>query len=130
MTTELYYLAASAALTAVLWIPYIVNLLASNPIKDAVGYPDHPPKMAGWAERLKAAHYNSVENLVVFGVFVIVLHVTDSGTDATATAAAVFFWARIVHVVSYAAAIPWVRTLAFLVAWAAMMIIGWEILLG
>ena len=130
MTTELYYLTLSALLTAVLWIPYIANLLASNPIKDAVGYPDHPPKMAPWAERLKAAHYNSVENLVVFGALVTVLHLTEAGTGATAAAAAVFFWARVVHAVSYAGAIPWVRTLSFTVAWAAMLVIAWAVLHG
>lgn len=128
MTTELYYLTLSALLTAVLWIPYIANLLASNPIKDAVGYPDHPPKMAPWAERLKAAHYNSVENLVVFAALVLVAHVTETGSDVTETAAATYFWSRVVHAVAYTGAIPWVRTLAFAVAWAAMLVIGWAVL--
>lgn len=130
MTAELYYLTLSAILTAFLWVPYILNLIASNPIKDAVGYPERPPKMAPWAERLKKAHYNAVENLVVFGALVLVLHAMDAGTDLTATAATTYFWARVVHAVSYTFAIPWVRTLAFAVAWAAMILIGWVILHG
>lgn len=130
MTTELYYLTLSALLTAVLWIPYVLNLLVSNPINDAVGYPDTPPRMAPWAERLKAAHYNSVENLVVFATLILVAHVTDAGSGMTETAAMIYFWARVVHAVSYAGAIPWVRTLSFAVAWIAMILIGWSILHG
>jgi len=128
MSTELYYLTLASLLTAFLWIPYILNLLLSNPIKDAVGYPDQPPKMAPWAERLKAAHYNAVENLVVFAALVIVAHLTETSSATTETAAMTFFWARVVHAVSYAGAIPWVRTLSFAVAWAAMIAIGWAIL--
>lgn len=130
MTIELYYLTLSALLTAVLWVPYILNMLASNPIKDAVGYPEIPPKMAPWAERLKKAHYNAVENLVVFAALVFVLHATESATELTATAAMTYFWARVVHAVSYTFAIPWVRTLSFAVAWIAMILIGWVILHG
>lgn len=130
MTAELYYLTLSALLTAFLWVPYILNLIASNPIKDAVGYPDQPPRMAPWAERLKKAHYNAVENLVVFGALVFVLHATESGTELSATAAMVYFWARMAHAVSYTLAVPWVRTLAFAAAWAAMILIGWVILHG
>ncbi|MEX2498665.1 MAG: MAPEG family protein [Wenzhouxiangellaceae bacterium] len=130
MTAELQYLTLSAVFAALMWIPYIVDLLARNPIKDAVGYPDTPLRMAPWAERLKAAHYNSVENLVVFGALVLVLHLTEAGSSATETAAATYFWARIVHTISYTAAIPWVRTISFLVAWAAMIVIGWAVLNG
>lgn len=130
MSTELYYLTLSALLTAVLWVPYILNLIASNPIKDAVGYPDQPPKMAPWAERLKKAHYNAVENLVVFASLVIVLHLQEGGSELTETAAMTYFWARLVHAVAYTAALPWVRTLAFAVAWAATILIGWAILHG
>jgi len=128
MTTELTYLTLVAILTALLWIPYIANLLLSNPIKDAVGYPDTPPKMAPWAERLKNAHYNNVENLVVFAALVLVAHVAGIGNGATESAAITYFWARLVHAVAYGGAIPWVRTLAFLVAWAAIVCIGWQIL--
>ena len=130
MTPELYYLTLTALLTAIMWLPYIANLLLSNPVKDAVGYPAHPLNLAPWAERLKAAHYNSVENLVVFAALILVAHLTDTGGSATEAAAATFFWARVVHTISYTSAIPWIRTLSFLVAWIAMIVIGWAILSG
>lgn len=130
MTTELFYLTLVAVLTAVMWLPYIANLLLSNPIKDAVGYPDTPPGMAPWAERLKAAHYNSVENVVVFGALVLVAHAAGISNGATESAAVTFFWARLAHAISYTGAIPWVRTISFIVAWAAMLCIAWQILVA
>jgi len=128
MTSELSWLAWSAVLTAVLWIPYITNLLASNRLKDAVGYPNEPLKMAPWAERMKAAHYNSVENLVVFAALVLVADAAGIANEATAASAATYFWARLVHAIAYTGAIPWVRTLAFAVAWLATICIAWQVL--
>lgn len=130
MNAELYYLTLSALLTAFLWVPYIVSVITSNPITDAVGYPDQPLKMAPWAERLKKAHYNAIENLVVFAALVLTLHALEAGNGLTEAAAMTYFWARVVHAVAYTAAIPWVRTLAFAVAWVAMILIGWTILHG
>jgi uncharacterized MAPEG superfamily protein len=77
--------------------------------------------MAQWAERMKKAHYNSVENLVVFAALVLVAHVAGVSNDTTVMACAVYFWARLVHLVAYTAAIPWVRTLAFFVSWSALV---------
>lgn len=126
MTPELCYLAASAVLTALLWIPYILNVITSNKLSEAVGY--GPLTMAPWAERLKKAHYNAVENLAPFAALVLVAHVTGVNNDATAMSAAVYFWARVAHPVAYTFAIPWVRTLAFAVAWLAMICIAWQVL--
>ena len=128
MTTELFYLTLAAALTGLLWLPYIANLLLTHPIKDAVGYPETPLRMAPWAERLKAAHYNSVENLIVFAALVLVAHAAGISNGATESAALTFFWARLAHALSYTAAIPWVRTISFLIAWGAMACIAWQLL--
>ena len=128
MTTELTCLALSAALTGVLWVPYILNMIVSNSIGAAVGYPSTPITMSPWAERLKKAHYISVENLVVFASLVLVANAADIRNAATQTCAMTYFWARVVHTAAYTAAIPWVRTLAFAVAWAAIACIAWQVL--
>ena len=39
MTTELSYLVWVTALTAVMWVPYVLNLIAVRGLIDAVGYP-------------------------------------------------------------------------------------------
>jgi uncharacterized MAPEG superfamily protein len=50
-------------------------------------------------------------------------------TDADATAAVVYFWARVVHLAAYTFGIPWVRTLAFAVGFFAQATIAWQILM-
>lgn len=125
MTTELSYLAAAAVLAVLLWIPYIINVITENSLSDAVGYGDLA--MSPWAERLKKAHYNAVENLVPFAALVLVAHAVGVSNEATTMSAAVYFWARVVHPVAYTFAIPWVRTLAFAVAWGAVICIAWQV---
>ena len=128
MTTELTYLTLVTLLTGLMWIPYILNLIMVRGLLDAVGYPENPLPMAAWAIRMKAAHYNAVENLVIFAVLVLVVHVSGSSNEATATACMVYFWTRIVHALSYTFAIPWVRTLAFAVGVFCQLTLAWQLL--
>ena len=128
MTPELKYLTLIATFTALLWVPYILNVLANNKMSDAVGYPDDPLAMAPWAERLKRAHYNAVENLIVFAVLVLVANALEISNDATTSAAAAYFWGRLIHPIAYTLAIPWLRTLSFAVAWGGIICIAWQIL--
>ena len=125
MTTELCYLIASAVLTALLWVPYILNVIANNSIGDAVGYGELA--MSPWAQRLKKAHYNAVENLAPFAVMVLVANAVGVSDAATTLSAAVYFWARLVHAVVYTLAIPWLRTLSFAASWGAMICIAWQV---
>lgn len=129
MTIELTYLAMVAVLTGLLWIPYILNVLLANPLSAAMGYPREPLVMAPWAERLKKAHYNSVENLVVFAAVVLAANAADISNAATQSAVVVYFWARAVHAIAYAGAIPYLRTLAFTVAWLAILCVAAQILM-
>jgi len=108
-------------LTGLLWVPYILNEILVRGVVDAVGYPEHPKPLAPWAQRLKAAHYNAVENLVVFAPLVLVAQAAGVHAPAIATAACGYFWARVVHAAAYTLAVPWVRTLAF-VAGVAMQL--------
>lgn len=121
MNTELRYLALVTVLTALLWVPYILNVIAVRGLGNAVGYPENPKAIAPWAQRLKAAHYNAVENLVVFAALVLIASVAGIHAPAIATAAVVYFWARVVHVVAYTLAVPWVRTLSFAIGFAMQM---------
>jgi uncharacterized MAPEG superfamily protein len=128
MTAELKYLALVAAFTAVMWIPYILNMTMVRGLLDAVGYPENPKPMAAWATRMKAAHYNAVENLVVFAALVLVAHVAGVKSEATALAASIYFWARVVHFLSYTFAIPFVRTLAFAVGFGCQITFACKLL--
>ena len=65
------------------------------------------------------AHENAVENLIVFVPLVLIAHELNISTRVTAAACAIFFWARLVHVIVYTMGIPVARTLAFTVGWLA-----------
>jgi len=121
MTSELTSLTWVVALTAVMWMPYVLNTIMVRGLIDAVGYPEDPRPPAPWAARMKAAHYNAVENLVVFATLVLMLNIASVSNETTVFACQIYFWARLVHFVVYAAGIPWVRTLSYAVSWLCIV---------
>ena len=129
MSVELRYLALVSVLTGLLWVPYILNEILVRGLVAAVGYPENPKPLAKWAQRLKSAHYNAVENLVVFAALVLAAAVAGIHDPAIATAACVYFWARVVHAAAYTFAVPWARTAAFVVGFAMQMWIAWIVLM-
>lgn len=128
MNVELTYLALTSLLTGLLWAPYILNAIFIRGLVNAAGYPENPQPLSKWAQRLKAAHYNAVENLVVFAALVLIAQAAGIHDAAIATSAMVYFWARVVHAAAYTFAVPWVRTGAFLVGLGAQLCIAWHIL--
>lgn len=130
MSVELKYLALVAVFTALMWIPYIFNVIMVRGVLDAVGYPENPKPMAPWATRMKAAHYNAVENLVVFAALVLVANAVGVKGEATALACVIYFWARVVHFLAYTFRIPWVRTLSFVVGFGSQLTLACKILGG
>jgi hypothetical protein len=46
MTPELTSLTWVAALSALMWLPYVLNAITVRGLVDAVGYPDDPKPMA------------------------------------------------------------------------------------
>lgn len=123
MTSELMSLTWVTALTAIIWMPYILNLIAVRGLMDAVGYPEEPKPLSGWAAKMKAAHANAVENLVVFAALVLIANAANVSNEATVLACQIYFWARLVHLLSYTFAIPWVRTLAFVAGFGCQVAI-------
>lgn len=128
MTVEIKYLTWVTLFTALMWIPYILNMIAVRGLMDAVGYPENPKPMAPWADRMKAAHYNAIENLIVFATLVLSAHVIGVTSETTVLACIIYFWARAVHFVAYTLRIPWVRTLAFVVGFGCQVTLAWQIL--
>ncbi|MCU0655010.1 MAG: MAPEG family protein [Polyangiaceae bacterium] len=129
MTTELTSLTLVAAFTAVLWVPYATNrILVGKGVLHEVGYPAEATRLSPWAERLKRAHVNAVENLVVFATLVLVANAAGVRTATTALAAQVFLGARVAHAIAYTFAIPWLRTITFCVGWACQLAFVWALL--
>jgi uncharacterized MAPEG superfamily protein len=83
--------------------------------------PSLPPDPA-WAERARRAHGNAIENVAVFAPVVLIAALTGVSTPATVFAAKLYLIARLVHYCVYAAGVPVVRTLAFVVGAAATLV--------
>jgi uncharacterized MAPEG superfamily protein len=126
--TELAYLVYVTVFTGLLWVPYILDRIATRGLLDAVGYPENPKPQSPWARRLLKAHLNAVENLVVFAALVLAALVAGVSNSVIAGASVVYFWARVVHALAYTFAVPWVRTLAFAVGFFAQAAIAWQLL--
>lgn len=117
---ELLYTALSAALTGTLWVPIIVNRLREMGPWKALKNPEPDVRArANWAYRLANAHRNALENLAVFAPLALTVHVLGLGTSTTALAAALYFWSRLAHALIYTLGIPLLRTVAFVVGFAA-----------
>lgn len=128
MSVELKYLILVTVFTALIWIPYIINTIMVRGVLDAVGYPENPKPLAPWATRMKAAHYNAVENLVVFAALVLVANALGVKGEATALACVIYFWARVVHLLAYTFRVAWVRTIAFAVGFGCQITLACKIL--
>ena len=121
MTSEMMSLTWVTALTAIMWVPYILNMIAVRGLINAVGYPESPEPMSPWAAKMKAAHANAVENLVIFAVLVLIADAANVSNATTVLACQLYFWARLTHVLSYTFAVPWVRTVAFVGGFACQI---------
>jgi len=130
-TPEIVWLIYTLGLTGVLWVPYILQLIIQlGPIK-AIWDPEGAhPHNAQWALRAKRAHYNSVENLVVFTPLVLLTVALNVQNDITMLACISYFFARLSHYVIHIFAIPVLRTLAFLIGFSCQAALFLNLVIG
>jgi uncharacterized MAPEG superfamily protein len=122
MSIELKYLAFTAMLTASLWIPYIVSQIMTNGALTPQNYQDPTPRPVPlWGKRADRAYLNAVETFAPFAALVLLIQITNKADAMTAFWAACFFWARVVHAIVYWLAIPFVRTIAFVVGYVCVI---------
>lgn len=129
MNTDFFWLALTVILTGCLWVPYIINRILENGLIPALRNPkpDDPPK-AAWANRLMHAHYNAVENLVVFAPLVCMIQMMGVSSATTILAAKIYFLARVAHAVIYTFGIPYLRTIAFFIGFLSQLTLAYNIL--
>ncbi len=125
MTTELYWLTLTILMTALFWVPYLLDRLAVRGFWPAISdsKPETGEPHSLWAQRAIKAHQNGVENLAILVPAVLIAHLLNISTPATKMAVVVYFFARLLHFFVYMAGVPLVRTLAFAVGWGAQLII-------
>jgi uncharacterized MAPEG superfamily protein len=125
MTPELFWLTLTVILTGLLWLPYMLNRCQVRGLSGAMANPSRSDKPhAEWATRLIFAHENAVENLVVFVPLVLILNAIDYSSKWTVLACAVYFWARVAHLIIYTLGVPVLRTLAFTIGFLAQAVLA------
>lgn len=126
---ELFWLTLTALLTALLWVPYILQHIGEHGVVRALTYaaPSTTPD-AEWGRRAKQAHYNAVENLAVFAPLAITVVLVGAESGLTAGACAVYFFARLAHYPLAILRIPFLRTLSFAVGAVAQVLLALAIL--
>lgn len=136
MQEAYFYLAANGILTVLLWTPYILARVFTWGLPTFLhnypeGFPVKQPEPPLWAERAKRAHLNMVETMPAFIAVVVAAGLLGNAENAATVAqwAQIFFFARIVHAVVYILAIPAVRTPVYLISWAAILVIGAQVVL-
>jgi uncharacterized MAPEG superfamily protein len=132
LSPELRWLTYTALMTALFWVPYILDRLATRGVWAAISSTKaemgETPTL--WAQRALRAHINAAENLAVFAPAVLIAGAIGVSTPATQMAAAVYFFARLIHFLVYTLGVPVLRTLAFAVGWAAQIVILVSILIA
>ena len=113
-----------------MWMPALMaavrtrgmaSVLAGNPKTDTTEIP-------AWARRLNQAHQNAVENLPAFIGVCVAAVLADAVTPETIFAAFLYSYARIAHAVFYIFSVFFVRTISFMISWAAIIYIGLVVL--
>lgn len=122
-TTDLHLLVWSVALCIVQMVVAVAGATLQVGLPRLAGNREPLPELTGWAGRAQRAHRNMLETLVLFAALVIVAHMAGLNSDATVLGAQLFFWARLAYAVIYLVGIPWVRTAAWAVSMAGLVII-------
>jgi len=81
MTTELFWLTLTIAMTALFWLVYILDRMVTRGLIGTLsdGQPPETGKEpSAWARRAACAHRNAVENLAIFAPTVLIAYVCIS----------------------------------------------------
>ncbi len=131
MTTELWYLFATAVLLAVLWIPYVIGLGSSmGPLQsDEYRTLRDTQSVPYWVKRANRAHVNLVEQFGAFAALIVIAHLAKVSTSLTVFAAAAYFWLRLAHALVFLAGWGFlmIRTVIFSLSFLSILVLAWEI---
>jgi uncharacterized MAPEG superfamily protein len=96
--TALQWLALTALMTGIMSLPYVTGRIGAIGVGGAMANPTEElvAKQPLWVRRGKAAHYNAVENLVVFATLVLIAQdMNIAARPNVVFASALYFFARL-----------------------------------
>lgn len=128
MTPDLKYLVWTVALTIVQLLVAVAGVTTQFAIPVLVGNRETAIEGRGWVGRAQRAHRNMLESLALFATLVLVAQVAGRANAMTAMGAALFFYSRLTYAAIYWAGIAWVRTVAWTVSLAGLVLILLQLL--
>jgi uncharacterized MAPEG superfamily protein len=123
MGIELTLLAWAVVLTLVQMVVGAAGANQQVGLDRLAGNREDLPPLTGWAGRAKRAHANMLENIVLFAALVLIVQVAGKTNWLTALGAHLFFWGRLAYAIIYVAGIPWLRTAAWAVSIAGLVML-------
>ena len=130
MSTELTLLAWCLVLAVVqILLPSILRTQETGP--DYNGSPRDVPSPVPEGiitARLRRAQANLFETLPLFAVAILIAHAGGKEAELTLYGAWTYFIARVVYVPLYAAGIPYIRSMAWLVSLVGLVMVLYAIL--
>jgi uncharacterized MAPEG superfamily protein len=123
MSLEMKLLVWSAALAFAQMLIAVTGAFLHLGLPTLAGNRENLPPLPGWAGRAERAHFNMLENLVLFAILVLVAQIAGKLNPTTALGAELFFWARLAYALVYLAGIPWVRTGVWAVSVVGLLMI-------
>ncbi|HEY9253024.1 MAG TPA: MAPEG family protein [Stenotrophomonas sp.] len=87
-----------------------------------------PEPLTGVAARLDRAFRNFMETFAFFAAAVLAVVWAQRVDGHTALGAQLYFWARVVYIPLYAAGIPYVRSLVWVVSMVGIVLVLWPLL--
>ena len=117
MSSDLWMLVATGLLASIIPLIYGAGRIkVPGGLAWAFGNRDNPLEVAPWVSRAVRAHQNLTENIGPFAILVVTAHLAGKANAATALGAALFFYGRVAHLITYTAGLVYVRTAVFFVA--------------
>ncbi len=124
MTTDLWMLLGSVVLTWALMMISSAPTLLKHPLWALGNRDEARPAESDWQKRWRRTSKNMKENLPLFAILVLVVHVLGKANSTTALGAEVFLGARVAHAAVYMIGVPYLRTAIWAVSIAGMVMIA------
>lgn len=123
MTHELTMLVWAVVLTLAQCLISVPGAVLQVGLPALAGNREDLPPLTGWAGRAKRAHLNMLESLVLFAALVLIAVAAGRTNATTALGADLFVWGRLAYAILYVAGIPWLRTGAWFVSIAGIVLL-------
>jgi uncharacterized MAPEG superfamily protein len=122
MTTELWVLFAAVCLGIVHVSADSFSFKAQVGNAYTIGARDQPIERTDLAGRLHRAARNYTENLVLFAIVVVLLHLAGQSRPLSHAGAYMWIGGRAAYLFAYASGVPWVRTVCWQIAMVGLVL--------